>query len=311
MGEDAAAMPGELAEDGELLGGQMDRLAAAEHRPLEKVDGHVAGLDRLLVRRRLELEQVRDVAFELRGLRTDRREERPVGRTAALEFAHCARNRGEPGADILADRGKERRPQPVALAHRSEFLGLTLEPRAFERKRELVEQIGEERELVIAHGKRAIVAREPDGGGNRAVRVDGVELPLRGLGTGRSAAGGLAGLQSQSGSGKVARGQAIACRDGGDQVRFGKTGRPPRHCNRTGGEAPRTRCSRYPPRCSTRGGDRRNPRSLRCGRRGPRQGATARGFPPRAGWSPARRAKGRPRLRCRRRGRSGRCGRAR
>ena len=56
-------------------------------------------------------------------------------------------------------------------------------------QRELVEQIGEERELVIANGKSAIVAREPDGGGNRAVRVDGVELPLRWLGAGRSAAG--------------------------------------------------------------------------------------------------------------------------
>ena len=68
--------------------------------------------------------------------------------------------------------------QPVALAHRGELARLALEPRPLQRQRDLVEQIVEQRQLVVVDRAHAVVAGQADGGEHRLVRAHRIEQPF-------------------------------------------------------------------------------------------------------------------------------------
>ena len=91
---------------------------------------------------------------------------------------------------------------------------------ALESKRDLVEQVGEQRQLVVIDRRPAVVAREPGRGDRPGGGMERMELPLSGLQTRRRAAGGFPRFEGQRGGRDVAWSEAVALGHGGDDARL-------------------------------------------------------------------------------------------
>src|SRR6476469_3389674 len=104
-----------------FLGREVDRFSILADGTAEDVDRHAADLERLLFLRRIELEQAGNVALHLRRLGLDGRDIFLVLGTLAPLLARRSENSREPGLEVLADRGEQRRADLFALPQAADF----------------------------------------------------------------------------------------------------------------------------------------------------------------------------------------------
>ena len=94
----------QLGKNRIFLGRQMDVFAVSRNSALHKIDRDALDLDRLLVRIRLEVEQVGDLPGDLRRFRSDRCCHLGFARTAAPQRARRGRNGLDRAPQVAADR---------------------------------------------------------------------------------------------------------------------------------------------------------------------------------------------------------------
>src|SRR5437868_6577829 len=104
VAEHASAMFRKFAQNGKFLGREVNVIAVLRHSAAVEVDAHARGLDRLVVTLLAKVEQVGDIAVELRGFAADQRHQLPIAGATAAQIAYGRPDRGKPRLQVMADR---------------------------------------------------------------------------------------------------------------------------------------------------------------------------------------------------------------
>ena len=168
------------------------------------------------------VEQVGDEAVEPRRFRADRRDQ--FGGGAGGQLVRRGDDGGERGAQVVADRGEQRRAQPVAGAHRIDVAHFRLQPQPFQHQRRLVDQAAEQRQLIGAHGIAGTVAGDAQHRQDTLARLQRLEQPFGGGERPRTLSGGLSGVERPTRRRGVDGVQPVRRIAGGDDPQVGVGG---------------------------------------------------------------------------------------
>ena len=130
---------GELCQHGEFLRRQVDLVTPFANGAPGKVDHNIARNDRLIVRSRSQVEQVRNIAVQLQSLGAELGDGRLVSQTLPPKPSDNTIYDPEGGPNILRDRRQQRGTQPIPLTGGGKSACLAFEPCALQRQRRLIQ----------------------------------------------------------------------------------------------------------------------------------------------------------------------------